>query len=81
MFEQPHESLLTAMELHVAVRRELPSPPQYPYRGIRMIDDVDKAQDRTPLLERRMLEFQEYTKRGGVLSEDDMEKIDLVEES
>jgi hypothetical protein len=80
-FQRPHESLLTAMELHLAVRKDMPSEPQLPYRGIRMIDDVNKAGDRSPLLERRMREYGEYERRGGVLSEDDMTKIDLVEEA
>jgi hypothetical protein len=80
VFEMPHESLLTAMELHLAVRRELPSKPQLPYKGIRMVDEVTVAADRTPLLERRMQEFVEYEKRGGILSKDDMTKVALVEE-
>lgn len=79
VFQQPHESLLTAMELHLAIRKDLPSEPQLPYRGVRMIDEVDKARDRTPLLERRMREYMEYEKRGGVLSDHDMTQIDLVE--
>ena len=81
VFEQPHESLLTAMELHLSIRKELPSEPQLPYRGIRMIDEVNLARDRSPLLERRIREYEEYEKRGGVLSEADMAKIDLVEEA
>lgn len=79
VFEQPHESLLTAMELHLSVRKTWPSKPQLPYRGIRMIDEVNLARDRSPLLERRMREYEEYAKRGGVLSDDDITKIDLVE--
>jgi hypothetical protein len=78
VFELPHESLLTAMELHLSVRKDLPSVPQFPYRGIRMIDEV--TNDRTPLLERRMQEYEEYVTRGGVLSDYDMTKTLLVEE-
>jgi hypothetical protein len=78
VFETPHESLLTAMELHLSVRKLIPSKPQYPYRGIRMIDEVTK--DRTPLLERRMREFEDYVKRGGGLSDYDMTKTALVED-
>jgi hypothetical protein len=78
VFEAPHESLLSAMELHLAVRKELPSEPIFPYRGIRMIDEVTK--DRTPLLTMRMQEYDEYVQRGGVLSAYDMTKTDLVEE-
>lgn len=80
-FEAPHSSLLTAMELHLGLRQAWPPKPQRPYRGIRMIDEVQKPGDRTPLLERRMDEYQAYVKRGGVLSEDDMTKTGLVEES
>jgi hypothetical protein len=79
VFEEPHGSLLTAMELHLSVRKMWPSKPQVPYRGTRMIDEVNLARDRSPLLERRMREYEEYEKRGGVLSEGDMVNIDLVE--
>jgi hypothetical protein len=80
VFEQPHSSLLTAMELHVAIRKELPSSPQHPYRGIRMVDEVNNPKDRTPLLDRRMREFIEYEQRGGILSSEDMTKLALVED-
>ena len=66
------------MNLHLAMRRKFPSKPQIPYWGVRMIDQVD--QGRTPLLERRMGEYQAYVDRGGVLSEEDMTKTELVEE-
>lgn len=78
VFETPHESLLTAMELHLSVRQNLPSEPQHPYRGIRMVDEV--IRDRTALLERRMQEYQDYVNRGGILNEYDMTKTALVEE-
>ena len=81
VFEPPSNKLLTAMELHLAVRKEWPPEPQVPYRGIRMIDEVNKAGDRSELLERRMREFEAYAKRGGVLSDDDMAKTALVEEA
>eukprot|EP00428_Durinskia_dybowskii_P022166 CAMPEP_0170204592 /NCGR_PEP_ID=MMETSP0116_2-20130129/1825_1 /TAXON_ID=400756 /ORGANISM="Durinskia baltica, Strain CSIRO CS-38" /LENGTH=310 /DNA_ID=CAMNT_0010454953 /DNA_START=135 /DNA_END=1067 /DNA_ORIENTATION=+ len=74
----PSGSLLTAMNLHLAMRRKFPSKPQIPYRGVAMIDQVDHG--RTPLLERRMGEYQAYVDRGGVLSEVDMTKTELVEE-
>lgn len=78
VFETPHESLLTAMELHLSVRQNVPSEPQHPYRGIRMVDEVTR--DRTALLERRMQEYQDYVNRGGVLNEYDMTKTALVEQ-
>ena len=78
VFETPHESLLSAMELHLSVRQNLPSDPQHPYRGIRMVDEVTRG--RTALLERRMQEYHDYVHRGGVLSEYDMTKTALVEE-
>ena len=79
VFDQPHESLLTAMEVHIALRQAFPPSPQQPYRGIRMVDEVTMARDRTPLLERRLKEFKEYVHRGGVLTDSDMTKTTLVE--
>ena len=72
-------SLLTAMRLHIEFMKQFPNKPKIPYWGVTMIDDVDKRSDRTPLLERRMGEYQAYIDRGGVLSDEDMEKTDLVE--
>lgn len=81
VFEQPHESLLTAMELHLGVLQAMPAKAQFPYKGIQMVDEVDSPRDRTPLLERRMQEYKEYVQRGGVLSEYDMTKTELVEDA
>jgi len=72
-------SLLTAMDLHIEMRKRMKSTPQLPYRGIEMIDQVE-PRGRTPLLERRMGEYQAYVDRGGVLTGDDMSKTALVEE-
>ena len=81
VFEMSHDKLLlNAMELHIAMRAAYPMEPQRPYRGIRMIDEVDVPNDRTPLLERRMKEYESYVKRGGVLSEYDMTKTELIEQ-
>jgi hypothetical protein len=87
-FDMPHESLLSAMELHLAVRQAWPPPPQFPYRGVQMVDQIQNRddvanpqRDRTPLLERRLREYQAYVDRGGVLSADDMTKTNLVEET
>ena len=66
------------MDLHLEMRKRFKSTPQVPYHGIEMIDQVHKG--RTPLLERRMGEYQAYVDRGGVLSETDMRKTALVEE-
>lgn len=82
VFEAPSDRLLTAMDLHLGILRGLPpKEPQLPYRGIKMIDDVDLPSERTPLLERRMAEYTEYAKRGGVLSGDDMTKTILVDDT
>lgn len=81
VFEKPHSTLLLAMELHLGLRKALPNKPQIPYRGIQMVDDVVRNRDRSALLERRMKEFQDYVKRGGVLSEYDMTKTELTEDS
>ena len=78
VFETPHESLLTAMELHLSVRQNLPTVPQYPYQGIQMVDEVTR--DRTSLLDRRMQEYHDYVNRGGVLNEYDMTKTALMED-
>lgn len=78
VFEQPHASLLTAMEVHLALRQALPNAPQFPYRGIQMIDDVVQEHDRFPLLDQRMKDYEAYVQRGGVLSADDMTKVELV---
>jgi hypothetical protein len=45
-----------------------------------MVDEVDKPRDRARVLERRLREYDEYVKRGGVLSDYDLTKTDLVEE-
>ena len=80
VFERPHPSLLMAMEVHLALRAAMPNKPQKPYRGIQMIDEVVREHDRFPLLDVRMNEYNEYVKRGGVLSEEDMTKTDLIPE-
>lgn len=74
----PSGSLLTAMALHIEMRKRFRATPRFPYKGIEMFDNVDRG--RTPLLERRMGEYQAYVDRGGVLSEHDMSKTDLIEE-
>jgi hypothetical protein len=81
VFQQPHASMLLAMDLHLAVQAAIPATPQRPYRGIRMMDEVNKERDRSPLLERRMKEYAAYVERGGVLSPEDMTKTDLVEDA
>ena len=74
----PTGSLLTAMTLHLEMRKKFKSSPHLPYRGIEMKDQVGAG--RTPLLERRMGEYQAYVDRGGILSQEDMTKTALVEE-
>jgi len=68
------------MHLHLEMRRHFPAEPRNPYRGIVMIDEVKTSSDRTPLLERRMGEYQAYVDRGGILTEEDMSRTALVEE-
>jgi hypothetical protein len=80
VFQQPHASMLLAMDLHLAVQAAIPATPQRPYRGIRMVDEVTNSRDRSPLLDRRMKEYTAYVERGGVLIPDDMTKTDLVED-
>lgn len=76
--EGPSDKLLTALQLHIDMRRKWPMQPQRPYKGIQMIDDVRGG--RAPMLDRRMREFRAYEARGGVLSEEDMEKVNLIDE-
>lgn len=71
-------SLLTAMELHLELRRKFPPSPKHPYWGVTMVDQVDMA--RTSLLKRRMGEYHAYVDRGGILSEKDFSSTALVEE-
>mmetsp|Transcript_28629 Transcript_28629/g.78638 ORF Transcript_28629/g.78638 Transcript_28629/m.78638 type:complete len:495 (+) Transcript_28629:356-1840(+) len=92
VFEKPHASLLKAMELHLALKRAF-SPPvsssssssrsnsnQKPYRGcVRMVNEVDRVRDATKVLERRMKAYHAYVARGGILSESDYARTDLVE--
>jgi len=70
--------LLTALELHLTMLRAWPAKPQKPYHNrIRIKDEVTR--DRSTILEKRLRAFRDYADRGGVLSEDDMEHIDLIE--
>ncbi|GKY93274.1 hypothetical protein MPSEU_000294900 [Mayamaea pseudoterrestris] len=81
VFEAPSDKLLTAMELHLGIVQGMPPrKPQFPYKGITMVDDVDKAGDRSTLLERRLKEYNDYVKRGGVLSAYDLTRTVLVED-
>jgi len=67
------------MTLHLEMRRVMKQKPIMPYEGIRMVDEVGtRGRDRSPLLERRMGEYQAYVDRGGRMSEEDMEKTALV---
>jgi hypothetical protein len=78
VIEGPSKQLLTAMELHIEMRKRWPAQPRLPYKGIQMVDDVRGG--RFPLIDERMLEFRAYEARGGVMSEEDMAKVDLVVE-
>jgi hypothetical protein len=72
----PSKQLLSALQLHLAIREKYPAKPQEPYTGIVMEDHVKGPG--APLLKRRMEEYHAYVKRGGVLSPEDMHNIDLV---
>ena len=72
--------LLTALQLHLTIRKTWPAKPILPYNGtVRMFDEIGNK--RTPLLERRMQEYNDYVRRGGVLSNIDFDKTLLVEDS
>ncbi|KAG7353542.1 hypothetical protein IV203_002897 [Nitzschia inconspicua] len=72
--------LLTAMMLHLEIQKNIPQAPRIPYDGITMVDEVGNGRDRTPLLERRMSDYQAYVDRGGVLSAKDIMHTALYEE-
>ena len=65
------------MELHLGMRQAWPPEPQIPYQGITM---VDEAGGQSPMFRRRLLQYQQYVERGGVLSEEDYQHLDLIEE-
>lgn len=76
----PSPLLLTALQLHLELRKRWPAEPSFPYRGIRMEDHVQERKEaRDPLLRRRMNEYNGYVERGGVLSGDDMTKTNLFD--
>jgi len=75
-FEQTSPLLLPAMTLHLELRKRWPPNPQFPYRGIEMIDEVNG--DRSELLETRIQEYKAYVARGGIMSDEDMAKATLV---
>ena len=77
VIEGPSKQLLTAMELHIEMRRRWPARPQFPYKGIQMVDEVRGG--RNSMLDRRMREFRAYEARGGVMSEEDMENVALID--
>ena len=84
--------LLTALDLHLEIRRKYPRPkPNHLYRGIVMVDQVDRSKWSRELsrkvskeaylamLDRRMHDYEQYVARRGILSEQDMTKTDLVD--
>ena len=49
--------LLTAMQLHIALRQKWPPKPQLPYKGIVMVDQVEGRASKDPVLVLRMQEY------------------------
>jgi len=80
VFDFGSPSLLSELRLHLEIRINTKQVPTLPYAGIRMTDEIIKKRQRSPLLERRMGEYQAYVDRGGILSEEDMGKTALVED-
>ena len=74
------DKLLTALELHIEMRRKWPAKPKYPYQGIKMINTVQGRGRGDPALLERMKQYQDYVERGGVMSKEDMEKMILIED-
>eukprot|EP00591_Stephanopyxis_turris_P002338 CAMPEP_0195510948 /NCGR_PEP_ID=MMETSP0794_2-20130614/3442_1 /TAXON_ID=515487 /ORGANISM="Stephanopyxis turris, Strain CCMP 815" /LENGTH=479 /DNA_ID=CAMNT_0040638471 /DNA_START=245 /DNA_END=1684 /DNA_ORIENTATION=+ len=78
VIDMPSDQLLTAVELHVAMRKEWPAKPRFPYQGVTMVDET-QGQRKSHLTQERIEEYKEYVKRGGVMTDEDMTKTDLVE--
>lgn len=83
VFTKPHDTLLTEMQLHIALKKYKQSWTKSSsniYTGsVTMIDEVDTEEDRTSMLDLRMEDYRQYIGRGGLLTEDDMMKIDLAD--
>jgi len=72
--------LLTAMQLHIALRSKWPPKPQKPYKGIVMLDQVKGTWRNDPRLVQRMKDYRAYADRGGVMSGEDKENTLLAYE-
>jgi len=76
-FEGPSSQLVTAMEVHLAMRKRYPVNSGENYTGIVMIDEVDygkrfkNQQLHRKLLDNRMKAFRDYVTRGGKMSDSD----------
>jgi len=76
-FNGPSKTLVTAMETHLAMRKEFPVKVSTKYTGIVMMDEVDTGkffQNRKAhqqLMNQRMKAYEDYVKRGGVMSDSD----------
>jgi hypothetical protein len=75
----PSSQLLTALQLHLEIRKHWPAQPQKPYKGIEMENHAQRLGAGAGLWTRRMEEYHAYVRRGGVLSEEDMVKTELLE--
>lgn len=81
-FAAADSSLLSAMNLHLDMRRLRPVAVEMPpekYTGIDMVDDIKRDRgfmrqgaDYRDLVDRRLEAFQSYVARGGVMVESDM---------
>lgn len=94
-FDMGSKQLLTAMGLHIEMQQAAGGAVKSagPYAGtVAMEDKVDRSarwnhelkrkfsrEDYLDLVDRRMRDFQQYASRGGVLSKEDLTKIDLVD--
>jgi hypothetical protein len=84
-FIGPDASLPTEMELHLELRRLYPIQSDGQYKGIQMIDEVDRQRgigrsllgfsqnDYLKLLDERMDAYYAYVQRGGVMIENDFQ--------
>jgi hypothetical protein len=77
-FDQASPDLITALQLHWIMRQAWPLPTTTKYQGtITMVDDV--TQDRSPTMEERFQAYRAYVARGGILSDQDMIRTNLIE--
>jgi len=77
-FTKTSSLLVSAMQLHVEFAKRWPNKPQIPYQGPVFMEDegCDIPYDR---VKKMMKEYEAYIHRGGVMSGDDMTKLNWLQ--